>query len=266
MPKAIDLTPDFRFMGLFVGESGTGKTVAAASFPKPVEFLDFDGRIRGLLGASWIDRKEINYEFFPPKDLGIVDKVNKKLEYYEIAKSMNQSVPISLVLDSLTSECFAMVQQSLSLTHKTGGKDQKKVGRYLGSIAMTGPEDYGFEAQATYQIMSFLRTLPIPNIIVSAHIIKKWGKLDPDNPYADSVIIGEQLSVRDKIGENIQIYFDHVFRFYRRGNEHFVKFKGDLARTSYADLPEGEHNITGKNFYEFMMSHIKRPVVEGVKV
>jgi hypothetical protein len=98
--------------------------------------------------------------------------------------------------------------------------------------------------------------LPIQNIIVSAHIVDRYGKPPgANNEYADSVVIGEKLSLRDKISENVQIYFDHVFRFDREeiGNriQFTVKFWSDIARTSYK-LPEGKHDITGKNFYEFM--------------
>jgi hypothetical protein len=261
MPKASELSPDQRFVGLFVGRSGSGKTVAECSFPGPIDVLDFDGRIRGLLGAPWIDRSRINYEYFPPKGENVVDKLNKKLDYYQTAARAGQPLPETLVLDSLTSECFAMVQQALGLTHTLGDKNTKKVGKYLGQVAMAGPEDYGFEAQATYDIISFMRSVPIKNIIVSAHIVEKYGKLDPDNPYADSVPIGEKLSVRDKIGENIQIYFDHIFRFDRRELNgrinFFVKFRSDIARTSYNQLPDGEVDITGVSFYDKLMQYVK---------
>lgn len=262
MPKATDLSSESRFVGLFVGRSGSGKTVAECSFPKPIDVLDFDGRIRGLLGAPWIDRAGINYEFYLPKEEGLVDKLNKKLEGYQLAAKVGQPLPETLVLDSLTSECFAMVQQALGLTHSVGDKNTRKVGKYLGTVAMPGPEDYGLEAQATYDILAFMRSVPIKNIIVSAHIVEKYGKLDPDNPYADSVPIGEKLSVRDKIGENIQIYFDHIFRFDRRELNgkiyHYVKFRSDIARTSYNQLPDGEIDLTGKNFYDVLMKYVKK--------
>lgn len=261
MPKASDLSPEARFVGLFVGRSGSGKTVAECSFPGPIDVHDFDGRIRGILGAPWIDRSNINYFYYPPKEIGLVDTLNKRLEYYQMAAKTNQPLPKTVILDSITSECQAMVQQALGLTHSPGDKNTKKVGKYLGGVAMAGPEDYGFEAQATYDIISFLRSVPIQNIIISAHLVEKYGKIDPDNPYADSVPIGEKLSVRDKIGENIQIYFDHIFRFDRRelngGIKFYVKFRSDIARTSYSQLPEGEVDISGKNFYETLMSYVR---------
>ena len=71
MPKANDLTPEQRFFALFVGESGSGKTVAEATFPGPLEILDFDGRIRGILGAPWITeemKNKISYTAYLPKN------------------------------------------------------------------------------------------------------------------------------------------------------------------------------------------------------
>ena len=269
MPKAIDLTPEFRFMGLFIGQSGSGKTVAASSFPKPLENWDFDGRIRGILGAPWLVKEGIIYEPFPPKENGLIERINKRMESLQAMAITNQLSQQTEVLDSLTSECFAMCCQGLKLTHvsaKDASQANPKTGKYLGPIAMLGPADYGFEAQVTYDILSFFRSLPIPNVIVTAHIVDRYGKQigtdgKPDQ-YSESVVIGEKLSVRDKIGANVMVYFDHVFRFEKRliGSEErfFVQFRGDLARTSYAKLPNGEVDITGKNFYETMMNYVKQ--------
>jgi hypothetical protein len=262
MPKASDLSPESRFVALFIGPKSSGKTVAACSFPKPLENLDFDGRIRGLLGAPWIDRTGINYDFFPPKEMGLISRIDKKLQGWQGAANAHQLSISTVVLDSLTSATFAFVCQSLTLTHTPAGKGDRQVGKYLGSIAMTGPEDYGVEAQVTYDILATLRSVPIPNVIVSAHVIDRYGKIDPKNPFSESVVIGEKLSLRDKISANVGIYFDHIFRFDRRmfGDEerYFVRFRGDLACTSYSELPEGEHDITGKNFYEFMMRFLRK--------
>ena len=262
MPSAADLTPENRFFGLFIGPSGSGKTVAEASFPKPMEILDFDGRIRGLRGAPWIDRSKIEYSFWPPRELGLVDRLNQKLETMELAGRVGQFLPKTLTLDSLTAETFAMVIQSLSLTHSLGAKDAPKSGKYIGRTPMAGPEDYGFEATNTYSILSYLRSISIPNIIVSAHVVDRYGKLDPADKYSESVVIGEKLSIRDKIGENVQIYFDHVFRFWKEDygdtEKFFVRFRGGLARTSYSELPGGAVDITGKSLYEVMMGFIQK--------
>lgn len=258
MPKASDLTPEKRFFGLFVGKSGSGKTVAGASFPKPLHILDFDGRVRGLLGAPWIDRDQIQYEPFPPEEVGMLERLHKKLELYQtyVVTGQYENLPKTIQLSSLTSECFAMLMQAIPLTHS--GKGEKPRGKFLGATPMAGPEDYGFEATNTYSILSFLRTIPVENIIVDAHIVDRFGKVDPENPFSESVVVGEKLSVRDKISENVMIYFDHCFRFNKyesAGREKFVcRFRGDLPyKTAYSQLPMGDVDVTGINFYDNLM-------------
>lgn len=268
IPKASELTTDTRFVGLFVGDSGSGKTVAEASFPGPVHFNDFDGRIRGLLGAPWIDRKNITYDFFPPKDPNLIEKLNNNLEtLLAAARTGVGVVPNTLVTDSITSECYAFICQSIPLTHNTGKNPAAggKKGKFLGPISMPGPEDYGLEAQATYDYIAFLKSLPIPNIIVSAHFVDKYDRPKDEHgetlTYADTIVVGKKLSIRDKIGTNIKINFDHIFEFEReiinRQEKFYVTFRGELARTSYLGLPIGRHDITGKNFYDELQKLIK---------
>lgn len=260
MPKCEDLTPEGIFRGLFVGRSGTGKTPAACSFPGPVENWDFDGRIRGLLGCPWVDRKNVTYESFPPKEPGMIMRIMGKVETMQQMASVGQLATKTLIVDSLTAETFAMLCQSKPLT-AAALKDQKG-GRKISGYLMTGPAEYGFEADTTYNLLASLRSIPGLNLIVTAHLIDRYGKSDPDDPYSESVVVGERLSVRDKIAENVQIYFDNVFRFDKREingkDKHTVKFRGDVARTSFVDLPEGEIDITGKNFYQMMMGYLKR--------
>lgn len=263
MPKLIDITPEQRFVGMFIGESGTGKTCAEASFPKPLHVLDFDGRIRGAWNQKWLPMEGITYDSFPPRESGMVKRLNEYLEGLQVSASVGQPIPKTLIMDSLTSECFAMLMQAMPLTHNKENKGTgDRAGKYLGVTPMSGPEDYGFEAQVTYSVLSFFRSVPIQNIIVSAHIVPTYGKKDPDNPYSENIVTGEKLSVRDKIAANVGIYFDHVFRFRKTmsaNTEKFtVQFRSEIARTAYASLPNGELDITSKNFYnDVIMKYVK---------
>lgn len=253
MPSASELTPEDRFVGLFVGRSGSGKTVASCSFAEEglLEVLDFDGRIRGILGAPWLDpfRKNINYTYFPPRQAGIIDTINKKLESWLVASNVGQFHAKTVVVSSLTSQCATIVQAALPLTHANNK------GMSFGTINLTGPEDYKYESQATLSILSFLRSIPRINIIVEAHIVPKWGKAPgSDGKFSENVQIGEKLSITDKLGENCLIYFDHKFRFDRSedGRRHTVRFRSDLAQTSYSGLPDGDVDLTGKSFYQVL--------------
>jgi len=269
MPSAEQLTPDSRFFALFIGPKHSGKTVAACSVrsesqseaPGHVSVEDFDGRIRGILGAPWINKKNLSYDFYPPKMRDLVGKIEAKFQGWMVAAEQGQHIPETEIIDSITAECLAMIQQALPITHAKNAQGAMK-GKTLGGIFMPGPEDYGMEASATYSIMAFLRSIPIKNVIVTAHTIDRFGKADPDDPYSESIVVGEKLSIRDKIGENIKIYFDHIFRFDRRliggAERFFVKFRSDLACTSYAALPSGEIDITGKDFYREVLQPLLR--------
>jgi hypothetical protein len=250
MPKASDLTPEQRFVGLFVGQKHSGKTVAECSFPGTKYVMDFDGRIRGLLGAPWIDKDLVHYEAFPPRESDLITRINKKLE--ELMITCNYD---NVILDSLTWETAALRFQALGLTHVPGKK-----GKFLGPISMPGPEDYGLEAQGTYGIISSLKSIPKANIIVSAHLVDLYGKINSSDPYSANIVIGEKLSITDKLGVNVQTAFDHIFKFSKatiNNEEHYyVEFRGGIASTSFAELPIGKVDITGKNFYEVMMSYM----------
>ncbi len=267
MPNAASLNPDGRFMALFVGKKHSGKTVAACSFKrepnKRTKVYDCDGRIRGILGAPWIDKNRIDYEYFPPRvgknDQTFYERINNDAEVMLVQCRTNQNPYETVVGDSLTAITFALMCDAVPLTHQNAsGKDK---GRKLGTLNLTGPEDYKFESQGTYNLMAFFRSLPIPYIIMTAHIVDRYGKMDTEDKYSESVVVGEKLSLRDKIAENIGIYFDHIFRFERRMvglKEHFyVQFRSSIACTSFAELPSGEIDITDKSLHEVIKSYTK---------
>ncbi len=274
MPTAANLTPESRFMALFVGPKHSGKTCAAASWLTPgsqkrAKFIDTDGRIRGILGAPWIQKDRIDYEAFPPRIGGqnktFFERVNQDLESMLIDINNGKCMYETHVTDSITALCKNLILDALPLTHTTDQGGPK--GRKVGPINMAGPEDYGFESTGTDAYFSFLRSLPI-NIIVTGHVVPKYdkpmiidsrGRASKDT-YADSIIVGEKLSLRDKIGANTSIYFDHIFRFERRivsGDERFfVEFIGDIACTSFPGFEPGQHDITGQDFRSYVMKKI----------
>lgn len=266
MPKASDLTPEQRFVGLFVGQKHSGKTVAACSFPGTKYDFDFDGRMRGVLGAPWLDLTKIHFDVYPPKEPGLINKINKKLDELMILCNYD-----NIIVDSLTWETTALRFQSLGITHfnRQEGKKDARTGKWMDAIAMPGPEDYSLESQGTMGMVASLKSIAKANIIVTAHLVDLYGKLDSSDKYSASVIIGEKLSITDKLGVNIQTAFDHIFKFSKETvnnqEKYYVEFRGGIASTSFAELPIGKIDITGKNFYEVMMSYMKKPVLEVVK-
>ncbi len=266
MPSAANLAPERRFIALFVGPKHSGKTAAACSWMTPesqrrVKVLDGDGRIGGLLGTPWIDRSRIDYDYYPPRVAGntkpFFERVNDDLEALLVDIRNGKCMYETYVGDSLTAFTKNLILDAIPLTHK----DNK--GRSIGTLQVTGMEEYKFESQGVDAYLSFLRSIPL-NVILTAHVVEKWGKppgLSRDEAqYAESVVVGEQLSLRPKIASNTSIYFDHIFRFDRKmegGKEKFyVEFIGDLACTSFPGLEPGKYDITGKSFREFVLGKV----------
>lgn len=276
MPSAENIKPDSRSLNLFVGRSGSGKSAAAYSFPHPLEVLDLDGRIRGGL-VPWVVRKDLDYTYYPSKPAKgtTFEALNNKFEAIQVLARQGQYPYKTLVLDSATWFANDMLIDAMPLTHVSGGGDGER-GRKIGSMNVAGPDDYKFQSTAVIQMLAFLKTLPIPHIIVTAHIVNRWGKRrDPNgkiiDPYGPSEVIGEQLVLTDKIAETLPSTFDNVFRFEKvdNGSKVLHKFsaQGEMERSTY-NLPYGQIDITGKSFYDFLMTKIQvqtpTPTAAGV--
>lgn len=261
MPNLDSLEFPKRMVALFIGPSSCGKSTAAASFPKP-HFWDFDLRIEGLKNCRQFIGQDISYERYPPSSNGQMwNKLNNDFDIIQVEINTRQYKYETLVIDSFTAVLKNLLHESL---HLQGGKIIKDTKNKLGGLRIEGPADYQYEASAGYQMIQELRELPI-NVILTAHIIPSYGKetiVDSqgnvtENTYGETVVIGEKLSIREKIAANILPYFNEVYRFDKRevivnGKKelrHFVKFESDIARSAIG--LKGEHDITGKNFYTF---------------
>lgn len=272
MPTAASIQPDTRFFGLFISRSGAGKSTAAYSFPHDKEggnihVLDLDGRIRGGL-TEWISRDNFNYDYFPPKpEKGTTfESLNKWFEATQIMLGQGQAKIQTLVLDSATWLANDLLLDAMPITHevkKTQGDETK--GRKMGPLNIAGPDDYKFQSSGIMQTIAYLRTIPIKNVIVTAHIVNRWGKRkDKDgkiiDAYGQSEIVGEQLALTDKIAETLPNSFDHVFRFEKVNTGSKMKFtfeaQGELARSAYP-IPYGQIDITGQDFYKVLMGYAK---------
>lgn len=252
MPKASDYIPEQRLFAMFVSRSGDGKSTAAANFPKPFHQLDFDFRFGGVAAAIKqglvTEAEAITYQQFLPR--GGWDPVDKHLMQFE-----NDRITGNFKLKTLEVASLGSLARLLTVSsHKL------QSGKMMGSLRISGPGDYNMEASGTHQVFDYLRSWPC-NVICSAHMVDKYGKLDKTKEYSESGIVGEKLAVRDNLGENVLTYFDNVFRFSRdlEGNviKYYVEFATDLAKNTFG-IPPGRVEITGKNFYNVFQELIKK--------
>lgn len=259
MPLAESIQPDDRTLALFIGSSGDGKSAAAYSFPKPMKVFDLDGRIRGGL-VPWIDKKGIDYTYFPPKPQKgtTFEALNSQFAAIEVLIRTNQAHYETLVFDSLTWAANDFLLDAMPITHAAAGNDER--GKKIGTMNIGGPSDYQFQSTGIIQIIAYLKTLAIPNIIVTGHTVNKWGKRKDASgkiidPYGPSEITGKQLNLTDKLSESVPTPFDNVFEFDKVDTGSSMKFvvsgEGQLARNTFG-IPYGNHDITKTNFYEWL--------------
>jgi hypothetical protein len=265
MPLLENVDHSKRSTTLLVGRSGAGKTPAGISWPKPMKVIDLDGRIRAVSACPWVDVKDVDYSYIPSRvNKGTVyDLINQEFEVIDILCRTNQNNFQTLFIDSLTWEAADLLIDAMGLTHGSGSKGESK-GRTLGSLDMSGPEDFKFQLTGMINTLAWLKTLPIPHIVASAHIIPRW-KPDPNNKYGDKIEEGERVEGTDKIGEKIPSIFDNVYRLENESTENNKKFTfqawTDLARTVYP-IPIGKHDFTGKNFYQNLQQWIPKKEVQ----
>lgn len=263
MSNAASIKPDTRFMGLFIGRSGSGKSAAAYSFPKPMKVFDFDGNIRSGL-TRWIeDRDKIDYDYYPPHDKKtFFERVDDDLEALYVMCKTNQNPYKTVVVDSLTNLGADLLLDALTLT----GTGTGNIGKKMGAMDIPGPGAYQFQSNGINNVLAYLKSLPIQNVICTAHIVNKWGKRKDENgkvidPYGASEIVGEQLAITDKLAEMIPTPFDNVLYFEKIDTGSSMKFsfsaQGELAKSSYSELPYGRTDVTGISFYKLLMSRVK---------
>jgi hypothetical protein len=258
MPKLSDWKPGNNLFALFIGRSGSGKSSASCSFDIP-HVCDFDGRMGGVANYKDIIGHEVLYNTYLPGKAKWPE-IDKYLEILNIPQSRSTKTEIIAGLGSMA-RVFMVESMTLQKGYVVG--DQKS------GLRISGVADYGYESSAVLQVLDYLKMLSLSmNVICEAHILDKYGKPGLEDTGAmtpleleswkkqilESVILGEKLDLRDKLENVVHGKFDEVYRFEKReekGKDKFyVKFKGDLARTSL-NLPPGEHDITGKNFYHF---------------
>lgn len=255
--KLSDYKSDNKYSAIFAGMTKSGKTCAAASFPKPLHIMEFDNRINGLEGAAWLSKEEITFEYFPPRTATfptpMADRVlaylNSLLDLYKSdPTNAKGKFPTTLILDSITAMTHGFLTDALPITH------ENKKDIHIGSLPVPGQRDYGYESVGTKNVLTLLRSLPIKNLIVSAHLIDVFGKEDPEDKYSATVVTGQKLSIRDKIAQDVGIYFNDQLEFTRETKmgrpKFFVQFYSGYAASS-RPLPTGKQEITGIDFYDF---------------
>jgi len=104
-----------------VGDPGVGKSWLAATAPKPVLDLDFDGRKSSLAGKEGVYVKSyVDIDSTNPKAIA---ELEADLNAFDYAKTKGEPIPATFVLDSIT-YCRKFTESELA-------KQQTNLGRQL---------------------------------------------------------------------------------------------------------------------------------------
>jgi hypothetical protein len=203
-----------------MGEPGTSKTVGACSFPGPIKVFDFDGKLSSahayLKKYNPEKLKEIDYEVCVPTD-GIGSayaKMDSSLEliineYKKTGKLAYQT----LIIDSSTIMAEDMLNWLLNF--ETGIKRNAAI----KSRRVAGQQDYLIFAP-TFSAFLY-EILPLPwNVVMTGHIQVKQDEKTGE--------IRRVAAIPGKMGSNIGIYFNEVYRSYVLNGKYVVQTQADL--------------------------------------
>lgn len=214
------------FIKLFLmGDAGTGKTVAACSFPGPIKFYDFDGKISSAY--SYLKKnnpkklEEIDFESCVPSD-GIGSayaKMDASLEpilneYKKTGKLSDGKFEYkTLVIDSTT----IMAEDLLNwlLAFEKGIKRNTTI----KSRAVPGQQDYLIFAPTFASLLHEL--LPLPwNVVMTGHISVKQDDKTGE--------IRRGAAIPGRMSGQIGIYFNEVYRSFVSNGKYTAQTQADL--------------------------------------
>lgn len=221
---------------LFKGEPKNGKSIAAASFPKPYIF-DLDKRIRSI--AAFYPDKDFDYGWF-----NNFISVDKQLDLFLLRCEYR-----TLIFDSVTSFAEILINTMIN--------DRPKNPRTTrGGVRMTEIEDFGGEQRgfnAAFDKLFMIQEKYDVNIIVTAHVIEVEKSIKPGVTIKSRSL----LTAGKKVAAFLPVHFDEAYHFQvdvplDGGNPIFeclTKHVGDdWASTTY-NIPN-KIDFTNKSFYD----------------
>jgi AAA domain-containing protein len=255
VPSTRDIDLGERIMALFIGGNGEGKSVAAASFPKPIRFWDFDGRMKPI--KLFYPNDDISYVTVGPKAIpskGIIDF----LQFCKEFEDLQDRCPWATgVIDSFTNLSNTAITYQLRVR---GGFDDFKGKKTLSGLPIPGFDEYNGETTSISQILDVAKVIPC-NMIMTAHpIMKIMDEGGKSKRYSTIASYGS------KIASIAPTYFDEIWAFEREGESLDSKrlvWTGGRNMTKTALPVPGVFDITGKRLYPLIKAAIE---AHGIKL
>lgn len=200
MPKLNEESDDsYYFKGLLIGKNGSGKTLSITSFPKPIKYYDFDGRMDPVKRLLSTEQKEgIEYDTLGPDKINSFCKEFQELQEYNPYKTV--------VIDSLTSLSLSLMNYYLNMKGKSGSKG----GKMVGTTQVPTWDEINGETALTSQILDVAKILKC-HIIMTAHPVAKTEITGADK-------VGRKTSslvaFGNKLPSIVPNYFNEIYQFF----------------------------------------------------
>lgn len=251
-----DLNPLDKYMALFTGASGSGKSVAIGSWldKGSVYYFDFDGRMNSV--ANWYQRRglkkgQLLSDVYGPDNLY---QAMEKLDSF-----LDKCYHAAVVIDSFTAVTISAVTFSLKQRMKKGGNSLPTTSK--GDLIIPDFDEYKGETVCVTMMLDMCKSLASKGTAVfwTAHPVQSL-KIEGKN-YS---IQTKYAAYGEKSSSLIPIYFNEVYHFITP----FDPIDGKRTRVCLT-APEGEVNAktslnlppkidwTNGNFYQILSKLIE---------
>lgn len=204
MPTMETVTNDKHF-SLFIGEPGTRKSTAALSYPKPIYFFSFDGKMNALeipMRAWGINPADVHYD-----DYSDWTKARAKLEQLRVNCPYK-----TVVIDSITSCADYMLRQVLELKAGKTRQSGSGAGKVIGGISVNEIEDFNAESAGLTELIALTKDIHKfhkIDVILIAHLIRTEAKsLDGKVNVSRTIVTAGK-----KPAAKIPAYCDETYHF-----------------------------------------------------
>lgn len=256
---------------LFIGTQGTGKSIAAASFPGPIEFNDFEGKLLSL--KEWYNLPKFK-RFKDNININIIYDIEKFIDDRLYGYAEANSVPFkTIVVDSISNASRDIVNKMLAARKRISpSKDQKAGGDRAkiapGGVILPSWDEFDAEDIILGGMLGYLTTIHKKhgvNVVCIAHPVTVQGpngtvkvaKIVCKGHKAPQTVVNafNEIYHFEKIKEGINVTDPHKLVALTQG--------GDYSRTAWPQLPR-LIDFTDEPFYEVLMKKLEGGVEDDV--
>lgn len=267
MPKTIDIVLGGRIMLMLKGDNGSGKTIAAASFPGPIKFFMFDGSKLDAVKRFFPNRDDIEYDIYGARKAryrdnnGRVTDVKDLLQFADEFTNLQDRCPYAtVVVDSFTSFSVTCVTFQLDVRGGHQGGESKGTNKSKGGLIIPDFDEYKGETTLITQSLDVSKVLPC-NVIWTVHPLPKLETTGSGT----SMKVTKSSSIAAygaKTAAMAPGYFNEVWHLEARPSAgqiqrivHTETTGTDFAKTALP-LPR-EFDITAKNCFKEVQKYLE---------